>query len=360
MSRKYTNIDEKENGKNRKKSKILKILGITLLIIILILVGFVIGTYIYLKGKVDKIEKEHIDTTKVGIEEKTEKQLEGYRNIAILGIDSRSDSYEKGNRSDAIFIASINQKNGEVNLISVYRDTYVDVEENGYTRLDKLTHAYSYGGAQNALKSLNNALDLNIKEFVALNFNAVVDAVDAVNGINLDITAEEMRYMNRYIPEIERVTGKKGGLITSSGSNHVNGVQALAYSRIRYTSGGDYKRTERMRTVIEAMLIKSKKLSPLELNKATDIILPKIRTNISTNEILKTIPQIVKYNIKNNFGWPYNVRGITLDRWYGVPVTLQSNVEKLHKEIFKEENYEASEKVKDMSKRIIKKTNYKE
>ncbi|MGP1608238.1 MAG: LCP family protein [Clostridium sp.] len=360
MSRRNIDIETKENKKSGKQGKILKVFGIILLIIALILMGFGIGTYIYLKGKVDKIEKEHIDTSKIGIEEKTEKQLEGYRNIAILGIDSRSDSYEKGNRSDAVFIASINQKNGEVNLISVYRDTYIDVEENGYTRLDKLTHAYSYGGAQNALKSLNNALDLNIKEFVAVNFNAVVDAVDALKGVDIDITAEEMRYMNRYIPEIERVTGKKGGVITSAGTNHLNGVQALAYSRIRYTSGGDYKRTERMRTVIEAMLKKSKKLSPIELNNATDIILPKIRTNISTNEILKTIPQLVKYNIKNNFGWPYNVRGITLDRWYGVPVTLQSNVEKLHKDLFKEENYEASEKVKDMSKRIIKKTNYRE
>lgn len=355
------NKERKEENNMRKKKKMnkgLKIFLIILLVLVIIIVGLGVAGYTFVNGKIGKMQKENIDTTAVGINEDTKKELKGYRNIALLGIDSRADDYGLGNRSDCIIIASINQETNAVKLISVYRDTYVYVTEKGTKRLDKITHAYSYGGAQNTLKSLNEALDLNITEFVTVNFDAVIAAVDSLGGVYIDLDSSEIKYINDYIDATSQSSGIKSSHITSTGRQKLDGVQAVAYSRIRYTAGGDYKRTERMRTVVEAMLSKAKTLGVGQLNSFADTILPRIRTNISTAEIWGLVPKLASFKVTESLGWPYETKGITLDRWYGVPVTLQSNVERLHKEAFGQDDYEASDAVKEMNAAIIKKTGY--
>lgn len=355
------NKEREEEYNSRKKKKMhkgLKIFLIIILILVIIVVGLGVAGYTFVNGKIGKMQKENIDTTAVGINEDTKEELKGYRNIALLGIDSRADDYGLGNRSDCIIIASLNQETNAVKLISVYRDTYVYVTENGTKRLDKITHAYSYGGAQNTLKSLNEALDLNITEFVTVNFDAVIAAVDSLGGVYIDIDSSEIKYINDYIDATSQSSEIKSSHITSTGRQKLDGVQAVAYSRIRYTAGGDYKRTERMRTVVEAMLSKAKTLGVGQLNSFADTILPKIRTNISTSEIWGLVPKLASFKVTESLGWPYETKGITLDRWYGVPVTLQSNVERLHKEAFGQDDYEASEAVKEMNSAIIKKTGY--
>lgn len=351
---------EEENNMRKKKkmNKGLKIFLIILLVLVIIIVGLGVAGYTFVNGKIGKMQKENIDTTAVGINEETKQELKGYRNIALLGIDSRADDYGLGNRSDCMMIASINQETNEIKLISVYRDTYVYVMENGTKRLDKITHAYSYGGAQNTLKSLNEAMDLNITEFVTVNFDAVIAAVDSLGGVYIDIDESEIKYVNDYIDATSESSGVKSSHITHSGRQKLDGVQAVSYTRVRYTAGGDYKRTERMRTVVEAMLSKAKTLNVGQLNSFADTILPKIRTNISTSEIWGLIPKLASFKVTESIGWPYDTKGITLDRWYGVPVTLQSNVERLHKEAFEQEDYEASDTVKEMSAAIVKKTGY--
>ena len=358
---------EEENNMRKKKkmNKGLKIFLIILLVLVIIIVGLGVAGYTFVNGKIGKMQKENIDTTAVGINEETKQELKGYRNIALLGIDSRADDYGLGNRSDCMMIASINQETNEIKLISVYRDTYVYVMENGTKRLDKITHAYSYGGAQNTLKSLNEAMDLNITEFVTVNFDAVIAAVDSLGGVYIDIDESEIKYVNDYIDATSESSGVKSSHITHSGRQKLDGVQAVSYTRVRYTAGGDYKRTERMRTVVEAMLSKAKTLSISQLNNFVDTILQpdktgqsKIRTNISTSEIWGLIPKLASFKVTESIGWPYDTKGITLDRWYGVPVTLQSNVERLHKEAFEQEDYEASDTVKEMSAAIVKKTGY--
>ena len=351
---------EEENNMRKKKkmNKGLKIFLIILLVLVIIIVGLGVAGYTFVNGKIGKMQKENIDTTAVGISEETKQELKGYRNIALLGIDSRADDYGLGNRSDCMMIASINQETNEIKLISVYRDTYVYVMENGTKRLDKITHAYSYGGAQNTLKSLNEAMDLNITEFVTVNFDAVIAAVDSLGGVYIDIDESEIKYVNDYIDATSESSRVKSSHITHSGRQKLDGVQAVSYTRVRYTAGGDYKRTERMRTVVEAMLSKAKTLNVGQLNSFADTILPKIRTNISTSEIWGLIPKLASFKVTESIGWPYDTKGITLDRWYGVPVTLQSNVERLHKEAFEQENYEASDTVKEMSAAIVKKTGY--
>lgn len=351
---------EEENNMRKKKkmNKGLKIFLIILLVLVIFILGLGVAGYTFVNGKIGKMQKENIDTTAVGINEETKQELKGYRNIALLGIDSRADDYGLGNRSDCMMIASINQETNGIKLISVYRDTYVYVMENGTKRLDKITHAYSYGGAQNTLKSLNEAMDLNITEFVTVNFDAVIAAVDSLGGVYIDIDKSEIKYVNDYIDATSESSGVKSSHITHSGRQKLDGVQAVSYTRVRYTAGGDYKRTERMRTVVEAMLSKAKTLNVGQLNSFADTILPKIRTNISTSEIWGLIPKLASFKVTESIGWPYDTKGITLDRWYGVPVTLKSNVERLHKEAFEQEDYEASDTVKEMSAAIVKKTGY--
>ena len=348
-----------KHNETKKKSGALKIflrILLALLIIIVILAGIATG---YIANKLGKINVETIDEKEVGIAEETKEELAGYRNIALLGIDSRADDYGLGNRSDCMIIASLDQKTKNIRLISVYRDTYMQIEEHGKKVLDKVTHAYSYGGAQNALKALNTNLDLNITEFVTANFDAVIAAVDAVGGVTIDIDSSEIKYINDYINATSQSSGVKSSQITKTGKQTLDGVQAVAYSRIRYTQGGDYKRTERMRTVIEAMLSKAKTLSIGQLNKFVDTILPRISTNISSTEILGLATSVTSYNITDSMGWPYEIKGKTIDRWYGVPATLESNVLHLHQEVFGQEDYVVNDTIKGISNQIIKKTGYK-
>ena len=351
---------ERAEYKIKKKNKGLKIFLRVLIVIIVIILGIAIAGYSFVHSKLSKMKTEYIDKTAIGISEEAKDSLKGYRNIALLGIDSRADDYGTGNRSDCIIIASINEKTKEVKLLSVYRDTYVYVTENGNKKLDKITHAYSYGGAQNTLKSLNEALDLNITEYVTVNFDAVIAAVNALNGVEIDITSEELKYINDYIDATSHSSGVKSSHLSKAGRQTVDGVQAVAYSRIRYTAGGDYKRTERMRTVVTAMAKKAKTLNIGQLNKLADEILPRVSKNIENNDIIALIPSALSFDITESLGWPYNVKGITTTAWYGVPVTLESNVIKLHKELFGQEDYKVSETVKEMNDAIIKKTGYTE
>lgn len=351
---------ERAEYKIKKKNKGLKIFLRVLIVIIVIILGIAIAGYSFVHNKLSKMKTEYIDKTAIGISEEAKDSLKGYRNIALLGIDSRADDYGTGNRSDCIIIASINEKTKEVKLLSVYRDTYVYVTENGNKKLDKITHAYSYGGAQNTLKSLNEALDLNITEYVTVNLDAVIAAVNALNGVEIDITSEELKYINDYIDATSQSSGIKSSHLSKAGRQTVDGVQAVAYSRIRYTAGGDYKRTERMRTVVTAMAKKAKTLSIGQLNKLADEILPRVSKNIENNDIIALIPSALSFDIIESLGWPYNVKGITTTAWYGVPVTLESNVIRLHKELFGQEDYKVSETVKEMNDAIIKKTGYTE
>lgn len=351
--RKERNVEKKETVRKTKKNKSIKVIGIILLILIIIIAGVAAGAYSFVVSKLNKMQQVDINVDELEVN----KELSGYRNIALFGVDSRDSSLGRGNRSDCIIIASINEKTKDIKLLSVYRDTYVQIDGYG---LDKITHAYSYGEAPLAIKTLNKNLDLNITEFATVNFDLVAEVVEALGGIELTIESSELQYINDYIDATSSSTGIKSSHITRTGKQKVDGVQAVAYSRIRYTSGGDHKRTERMRDVLEAMLRKLKTKSISEINTLMDTILPKVYTNITAGDIIAMVPDILKYNITDSIGWPYKTQGITLDRWYGVPVTLESNVKQLHKELFAEENYEVSEQVKEISDKIVDKTGYKQ
>jgi len=346
---------------NNKKSKVkpkkgLRIFATIMIILIIVIAGVLSGGIWYVNDKFGKMQQVNVSEEDLNIDSQVQENLSNYRNIAIFGVDSRDSDLGKGNRSDSIIIASINNKTKEVRLLSVYRDTYVQIDRYG---LDKITHAYSYGEAPLALGTLNTNLDLNIKEFITVNFDSVTEAVDLLGGIPMTLTQAEVKYINGYIKETSSITGKTANYITSAGTYTLDGVQAVAYGRIRYTDGGDYKRTERMRDVITAMLKKLQTKSIGEINSLLDNILPKVYTNITAGSILSEIPSIMNYKITKSIGWPYETKGITLDRWYGVPITLESNVQKLHQELFDEPDYTVSDTVKTISDKIVNKTGYR-
>lgn len=325
-------------------------------IIVIVLIAAILSAYFFVIGKINLVNNVEINKDNLAINNNANEELKGYRNIALFGIDSRAeDDYGEGNRSDCIIIASINQDTNAVQLISIYRDTYVQIENHG---LDKITHAYSYGGPELALNTLNANLDLNIEEFVAVNWKAVADAVDLLGGVTIDVEKNEISQINKYVYETAKSVGKKAKRVTKSGEQTLNGVQAVTYARIRKTSGGDYKRAERMRTVIEAMVDEAKTKSLSELNEIANEILPEISTNISATEILSLIPTALSFNIDKSIGWPYETKGYSHNGWYGIPVTLKSNVEKLHKEVFGQEDYEPSETLLEINKKIINRTGY--
>ena len=234
----------------RGKKIILWILGIILFIIL----GLGVGTYIYANSLLNKMEKVEIDKEEVGITEDVKEKLTQYddtiTNIALFGVDAEDG---QAGRSDSIMIATIDTHNKKLKLTSIMRDSYVNIDGHG---LDKINHAYAFGKAQLAIKTLNENFDLNIEDFVAVNFSSLPKIIDKIGGIELDIDSEELKYINGYIKNINTVNSTSSPEIVSTGTQHVDGTQAMAYCRIRYTSGGDYKRTERHREVLSKIFEK--------------------------------------------------------------------------------------------------------
>lgn len=326
-----------KNHLKSNKGGFLKSIGIFFLVVlILALIALGCG-YALLTSKLNNMQQIDIDETAITVNPEVEQNLNGYRNIALFGVDSRDNSFDNA-RSDAIIIVSINEKTNEVKLTSVYRDTYVNIDGYG---LDKITHAYAYGGPELAMSTLNKNMDLNITEFVTVNFETVKTVVDSLGGIELEITDAEAQQIG----------------FSSGGTYTLDGEEALAYSRIRKIDS-DYQRTERIRTVLDAVFEKVKTMEVSEILDFVDVVLPLISTNISSNKIIGMLPSAPFYNISDSIGWPYNVEGFSSDAWYAVPVSLEDNVSELHKELFDEEDYTPSTTVQEISDDIIYQTGY--
>ena len=276
--------------------------------------------------------------------------MRGYRNIALFGVDSRDNSVGKGNRSDVIIICSIDQATGDIKLVSVYRDTYLDVGKNSF---QKATHAYSYGGPARAVKMLNDSLDLNITDYVTFNWKAVATAINILGGVDIEVTKPEFKYINSYITETVKGTGIGSVQLKAPGMQHLDGVQAVAYARLRYMDT-DYQRTERQRKVIELAFEKAKKADLKTLNDLLGNMLSMVATNLTWQDGLDVINDFGKYNLKDTAGFPFELDDMTLGTkgFIVVPVNLESNVLELHKYLFGDENYEVSAKVKAYSDRI--------
>jgi len=338
----------KSNNRKRKnkKSKIILIFDLILLIIVL---GLIYFFYLTSKTQLDNSKDADIITNELGSDD-----INGYRNIAIFGVDSRDNALKKSTHSDTIIIASINKKTKDVKLVSIYRDTYVNIPDKGY---DKINAAYFKGGYALALNTINTNFDLDIKEYVTVNFSAVCNVIDLLGGITLDITDEELKYVNGYTKELNKINGTKVGKLASSGTQLVNGTHATAYARIRYTAGGDYKRTERQRIVVEK-IFEAAKSKPLAINSIFNEILPQVYTNLDSLDMMVLAKDVLSYDIVDQTGFPFDkTADYYNDISYVFPTDLAANVTQLHKFLFEEESYVPSSTVQGYSDEIKAITN---
>lgn len=273
---------------SKGKKVILWIIGILLTMII----GIVASGYFYFNHLVNKTTKVEINKENIGIREEVEEKLSKYNdtiiNIALFGVDADENGV---GRSDSIMIATIDTVHKKLKLTSVMRDSYVDIE--GYGN-DKINHAYAFGGPELAINTLNRNFDLNIKDFVSVNFSTLPKIIDKLGGVDIDVDAEELNYINGYINDINRINGTNSSQISSVGVQHMDGTQAMAYCRIRYTSGGDYKRTERHREVLSAIFSKALSLNVTEYPSLLNEILSMVETNLKSSDILDLGSEVLK------------------------------------------------------------------
>ncbi|MDD7511674.1 MAG: LCP family protein [Peptostreptococcaceae bacterium] len=337
---------EIKTGKKKMKTWVKVLIGV--LIVAVAVAG---GLYLYANSKLNKVKKVKVDEKELSIVD-----VNGYANILLLGVDSRDIKDLKGSRTDAIMIISINEKTKDVKLVSVYRDTIMKMGDT--ESYDKIAHAFHYGGAAMTIKSLNQAMDLNIKKFAIVNFKSVADIVDAVGGIEVDVEDYEIPELNKYIHESSAIVGKKAVEVTQPGTQTLNGVQALTYARIRKGVGDDFKRTERMRIVVTKVFEKMKKAKVNKLDKIMDLMLPQVKTNLSNSDIFALASRLGKYKVKGTTGWPYEVQGGMLNgASYVFPVDMAANSARLHLEIFNQKDYKVTEKLQAISNQIAMKLN---
>lgn len=311
------------------------------------------------KNTLENVGRVDLDPELIGINPQVDSDLRNYRNIALLGIDARDMSDDKNVRSDAIIVASINKETNEIKMFSVYRDTMLDIgrADNTGIALDKVTHGYFYGGPTKMLYALNKNLDLNIKEVVVVNWKSVADTVDALGGIDIEIKDSEIKEMNKYIQDTYNNIGGSNKKIKSAGMQTLNGNQAVTYARIRKdSSSGDYRRNERMKIVIKAAFEKAIKLDPKAINKISEEILPEIKTNMSSGDMMNMLLKLTSYKMTDSVGWPYKVGSYSENGWFGPPVTLESNVIQLHEQFFAQTGYIPTQDVISRSKKISART----
>ena len=335
----------------RRKHSVFLIILEVLIVLLLIIAGYLFMQY----SKMKKTNTADFDPSQVivDIPDEEEKVMEkGYINIALFGVVSRMAQLKNKTRSDSIIIASINKKTKEVQLISVYRDTLLYLnEERGY---NKATHAYAYGGPELAVQTLNQNLDLNISDFVTVNFNSLAFIVDALGGVEIEITEDELPYVNKFAKETAEIIEKEYHEITKAGKQTLDGVQAVGYCRVRSTAGGDYKRANRQRNVLSQIFTKLKKADPIKLAKVAEEIFPNVYTSMNLADILALIPGLPSYSIASSEGFPFEShpgRYGKMSVVYGEP-NLYENVILLHEKLFGTKDYKPSSRVEEYSKEI--------
>ena len=346
-------------SKPRKKSK--KILFILEIVVLLLFIG---GLFVYgqISAKLDKIDIQETDLADQDIVTNDQApQMTGYTTYALFGLDHRSKN-EKLNteNSDTIIIASINNDTKAVKLVSVYRDTLLNVKDDTYS---KANSSYAFGGPTNAVSMLNTNLDLNITDYVAIDFNALVTVVDCLGGLDIPLSYAEIVHMNNYFVETSEETGKSYTPVELPDPKpedeeaivdtyHLNGVQATSYCRIRYTASLDMGRTERQRRVIQMIVDKAKKAGLSTIFDIMDQVFPMVKTSVSKTEILKMIPAMIGYSIDETTGFPNDYKFAQVKGSVIVPTTLESNVLKMHQFLYGDTSYTPTQDVLNRSAQI--------
>ena len=336
----------KKKRRKKKRLRWIKFLFEILVLTVLALVLFL--AYKYTQITKTTIQEDQL-VVNTDIPEDEWNRMKNYTTLALFGVDSRTGALESGANSDTIMVCSINNETKEVHLASVYRDTYLDTTDDEYR---KCTEVYSIGGAQQSISMLNKNLDLNITDYVTVNFQALVELVDMFGGVDITLSEGEVVWLNGYLVEEREVLGQECEDVPGPGLQHLNGMQALAYSRIRYI-GLDYERTERQRTVLEQVMKKAQDCDLIQLNEMIDTILPMVSTSLSITDMAKLITGIGKYTMDETVGFPFDKKTMDINNSdCVVAVDLAENVRQLHSYLYGSKDYMPSEAVQEISGEI--------
>ncbi|MDD2375981.1 MAG: LCP family protein [Clostridia bacterium] len=297
MAKNKTQISETSNevndqiGKNRLKKSTKIVIGI--LIVIVFIISFVLG-YVYIK--LGKMNYSAIDKTDLEVNEDmytevadtvTKSEFENVKSVVFFGIDTKDVDGGYSGRSDTIVIASVNPKTKGISLVSIPRDTYVEIP--GYGK-DKINHAYAFGSEQLAIKTINSNFELNITEYITIDFVGLIHVINKLGGIQLNISEDEMKYINSG--SSYNMTGNPVQKLTTSGLVNLSGEQALTHSRNR-TIGNDFTRAGRQRMVLEALITKLSSLGVNGIMNVSDSILAEVKTNINVTEYIGILTSII-------------------------------------------------------------------
>ncbi|MBR4182540.1 MAG: LCP family protein [Lachnospiraceae bacterium] len=362
-------------GKKRRHKKLKIFLLVAEFIVLLIMLGV---AFVFIKG--DKIQKDetigHTDAAlsindelsemeQVASEQGGDWNMSGYTTIALFGVDSRNKTLGKGNRTDTIMIAGLNEATGEIKLCSYFRDTYCNVGNDTY---NKANMAYSRGGPEQAIQMLNTCLDLDIRDYITVDFYALIDLIDLFGGVEIDVKEAEIEHLNNY--QISMV-GKEDGLnafgeqaytatpgvdytpVTTPGLQNLNGLQATAYCRIRYV-GNDFERAERQRTVLLKLSEKASKASVTQLNSAIDTLFPKILTSFSSSDLVAYASKASTYKVTSGDGFPFNRVTGTMGKAGSCVVAenFAEDVKTLHTFMYGEDSYTPTARVMEISDKV--------
>lgn len=295
-----------------------------------------------------EVEMEQVQNT--NISEAARETMDRYWTVAVFGVDSREGKLGKGTRSDMEMVMNINLKTGEIRMVSVYRDTYVKIDDEDH--YDKINQAYFDGGPSQAIWALGENMDLDIDDYVSFGWKAVADAVNLLGGIDVDITEEEFKVINGFITETVESTGVGSHHLKGAGENHLDGVQAVAYARLRKMDT-DFARTKRQRLVAELALEKLRAADIATVRQLAMTILPQVSTSVGVKELLSMAGSASKFHLTETEGFPFELKDALVGRKDCViPVTLADNVILLHRFLFDEEEYVPSEQVEEISRQI--------
>lgn len=349
----------RDTKKKARRTRIITMVIVELLTLICIFAFGFVYRYMHMTADVafdvSKVRNENIDISQ-------KQKMSGYWTVAVFGVDSRNGDVGKGANADVQIIANVNMGTGDITLTSVYRDTYLNLGKGD--RYSKSNAAYAEGGPEQAVAMLNKNLDLDIENYVTFNWKAVADVIDLLGGVDIDVSKAAFYYMNAYIHE----TCLKSGIsaqnpaamyIKKAGPQHLNGVQAVAYARLRYMDS-DFERTKRQREVISQCLDLAKKTDLATLTKIIDTVLPQVAFNIDTADIIELAKGISRYNIRESVGFPKDLKDQMMGKKGAcvIPATLESNVVWLHSVLFADENYTVSDAVKRYSQKISDDSGY--
>lgn len=345
---------KKEQARKQRRRIIIFIVEIIILVIaVFVLYSVLTAT----KGGKMEIKEDAIIINET-VKEAQETTMKGYRNIALFGVDSTNGALTKNTRSDTIMIASMNLDTGACKLVSVYRDTYLNLSNDTY---NKCNAAYAKGGPEMAINMLNMNLDLNITDFVTVGFAGLTDTIDALGGVNIDVDDAEISHLNNYQFCMAEDLKRSYTPVSSTGYQLLNGLQATGYCRIRYTAGDDFKRAERQREVLSAVADQAKKASLPKLTETANAVFEETYTSLDLSEIVEMLGDVNSYYIADQAGFPeesHRATGTIGSKGSCViPVTLEDNVKWLHQFLFDDYDYEPSSTVKECSERIYSDTN---